>query len=45
MSKYIMKRILLMLPILLGVSFIVFAIMSFTPPFWAHLPQRSRLKS
>ncbi len=31
MSKYIMKRILLMLPILLGVSFIVFAIMSFTP--------------
>ena len=31
MAKYIMKRILLLLPILIGVSFIVFGIMSFTP--------------
>jgi len=31
MIKYIFKRILLMVPVLLGVSFIVFGIMSFTP--------------
>ncbi len=31
MTKYIIKRILLIFPILLGVSFIVFSIMSFTP--------------
>lgn len=31
MLKYVSKRILLIIPILLGVSFIVFAILSFTP--------------
>ena len=31
MLKYILKRILLLIPVLLGVSFIVFTIMSFTP--------------
>ena len=31
MARYIIKRLLLLLPILLGVSFIVFGIMSFTP--------------
>jgi peptide/nickel transport system permease protein len=31
MAKYIIKRLLLLLPILIGVSFIVFGIMSFTP--------------
>lgn len=31
MSKYIIKRILLMIPILLGVAFIVFTIMALTP--------------
>lgn len=31
MSKFVIKRILNVLPILLGVSFIVFAILSFTP--------------
>lgn len=31
MAKYIGKRLLLMIPVLLGVSFIVFAIMSLTP--------------
>lgn len=31
MSKYVIKRILIMIPILLGVSIIVFSIMSFTP--------------
>lgn len=31
MSKYIIKRILLMIPILLGVTIIVFTILSFTP--------------
>ncbi len=31
MSRYIIKRILLMVPILLGVTIIVFTIMSFTP--------------
>ena len=31
MAKYIVKRLLLMIPVLLGVSFIVFGIMSFTP--------------
>lgn len=31
MAKYIIRRLLLLLPILLGVSFIVFGIMSFTP--------------
>lgn len=31
MSKYIIKRILLMIPVVLGVTFLIFAIMSFTP--------------
>ena len=31
MYKYIIKRILLLIPVLLGVSFLVFTIMSFTP--------------
>lgn len=31
MKKYIFKRILLLIPVLLGVSFLVFSIMSFTP--------------
>jgi len=31
MSRYIFKRVLLMIPILLGVTIIVFTIMSFTP--------------
>lgn len=31
MTKYVLKRLLLVLPVLLGVSFIVFSIMSFTP--------------
>lgn len=31
MLKYSLKRLLLMIPVLLGVSFIVFSIMSFTP--------------
>ncbi|WP_071433030.1 ABC transporter permease [Angelakisella massiliensis] len=31
MLKYIIKRILLLIPVLIGVSFIVFTIMSFTP--------------
>ena len=31
MHKYIIKRILLLIPVLLGVSFLVFSIMSFTP--------------
>jgi len=31
MIKYILKRILLMIPVILGISFIVFLIMSFTP--------------
>lgn len=31
MHKYVMKRILLLIPVLLGVSFLVFTIMSFTP--------------
>ena len=31
MSKYILKRILIIIPILLGVSFIVFSILSLTP--------------
>ncbi|HBW37553.1 ABC transporter permease [Desulfosporosinus sp. BICA1-9] len=31
MHKYILKRIILLIPIILGVSFIVFSIMSFTP--------------
>ncbi|SCY21751.1 ABC transporter permease [Alkaliphilus peptidifermentans] len=31
MLKYIAKRVLLMIPVILGVSFIVFLIMSFTP--------------
>lgn len=31
MLKYIVKRILLLIPVLFGVSFIVFTIMSFTP--------------
>lgn len=31
MHKYIIKRILMLIPILLGVSFIVFSIMQFTP--------------
>ena len=31
MHKYIFKRLLLLIPVLLGVTFIVFSIMSFTP--------------
>lgn len=31
MHKYIFKRMLLLIPVLLGVSFLVFSIMSFTP--------------
>lgn len=31
MKKYIGKRILLMIPVLLGVAFLIFAIMTFTP--------------
>lgn len=31
MHKYILKRLLLLIPVLLGVSFLVFSIMSFTP--------------
>lgn len=31
MIKYIFKRILMMIPVILGISFIVFLIMSFTP--------------
>ncbi|MCG8500275.1 MAG: ABC transporter permease [Firmicutes bacterium] len=31
MHKYIFKRVLLLIPVLLGVTFIVFTIMSFTP--------------
>ena len=31
MLKYILKRLLLIIPTLLGVLFIVFAIMNFTP--------------
>lgn len=31
MHKYILKRLLLLVPVLLGVSFLVFSIMSFTP--------------
>lgn len=31
MAKYIAKRLLLMIPVLLGISFIVFSIMSLTP--------------
>ncbi|MCK5779573.1 MAG: ABC transporter permease [Psychrilyobacter sp.] len=31
MHKYIIKRLLLLIPVLLGVSFLVFSIMSFTP--------------
>ena len=31
MIKYVLERLLLMIPVLLGVSFIVYGIMSFTP--------------
>lgn len=31
MKKFIIKRILMMIPVLLGVAFLIFAIMSFTP--------------
>lgn len=31
MIKYILKRILMMIPVILGISFIIFSIMSFTP--------------
>lgn len=31
MHRYILKRLLLMIPVLLGISFIIFTIMSFTP--------------
>ena len=33
MGKYILKRLLLMIPIMIGVSFLVYLIMSFTPNF------------
>ena len=31
MTKYILKRLLILIPILLGVAFIIFTIMDFTP--------------
>lgn len=31
MAKYILKRLLLMIPVVLGVTFLIFTIMSFTP--------------
>ena len=31
MLKYIGKRLLMMIPVILGISFIIFAIMDFTP--------------
>ena len=31
MGKYILKRLFLMIPVLLGVSFIIFSIMALTP--------------
>lgn len=31
MLKFIIKRILMMIPVLIGVSFLIFAIMSLTP--------------
>ena len=31
MYRYVMKRILMMIPMLLGISFLVFAIISLTP--------------
>lgn len=31
MLRYILKRLLMAIPVLLGVTFIVFTIMSFTP--------------
>ena len=31
MTKYVVKRILYMIPVLLGVSFLVFSILSLTP--------------
>lgn len=31
MHKYIAKRLLLMIPVIVGISFIIFSIMSFMP--------------
>ena len=31
MLRYIMKRFLMMIPVILGITFIIFAIMNFTP--------------
>ncbi|MGL5721195.1 MAG: ABC transporter permease, partial [Brevinema sp.] len=31
MHKYIFKRILMLVPVIIGISFLVFSIMSFTP--------------
>lgn len=31
MHRYVLKRLLMMIPVILGISFIIFAIMSFTP--------------
>ena len=31
MRKFVLRRVLLMIPVLLGVTFLIFAIMSFTP--------------
>ena len=31
MLRYIFKRLLMMIPVILGITFIIFAIMSFTP--------------
>ena len=31
MLRYVCKRLLMMVPVILGISFIIFAIMSFTP--------------
>ena len=31
MAKYILKRLLMMLPVILGISFLLFSIMNLTP--------------
>jgi peptide/nickel transport system permease protein len=48
MLKYIAKRIILMVPVILGVSIIIFTIMSFTPGdpvflYWAKVHQKKQL--
>ena len=50
MHKYVLKRILLLIPVLLGVSLLVFAIMSLTPGdpaqliLWENAPKEAVLK-